>query len=1040
MKPFKTPHRLIARLTAFTVLLPALVSAADPGEIPTICYNQVDNGNLIVVAHVRAGFANAVLETRNDVGAGPWTAHVSGVLGGNEGMVFFYAPDPGQDGVYRIRVGNEATPPAATYSGAEHFSLVEGYATCDFEEFERNGHLLNRLAYGPNSHELDRLDSLGLDQWLQEQLNPASIDESDNDALNSRMAALFEQYQPGEDSALVIEGAPIRYFKGLNEPPSDWMNPGFDDAGWLSGTTGIGYGDDDDATVLDDMRYSYTTVYLRHTFGLDDLSGIDQLELRVDFDDGFVAYLNGVEVVRENAPDTVTYLSTANGNHEAGAAESFDITPHKALLQTGDNVLAVVGLNVSLSSSDFSMIPEVYARTLLPVPAVARIRGIDELQELVHVRGIYSRRQLQAVLGEFWENHFTTDYDKVEEYFEDLANSDGSGAMPVSQARAEAAHVEYTEHEFFYENALGNFGDLLLYSATSPAQLIYLDSVLNMKDQPNENYAREILELFAFGVDNGYTQTDIEQLAKCFTGWTVRKVNMDQMPAFPASAREPLTEPGVQVSDTELLAPGTGWKFFKGTAEPAPDGVGTPTLAWAQPAYNDSSWLAGGTPMGYGDIGYGSNAQYFETVLSDMRRTDSQDGYVSVYLRRAFTIDDPASIENLVLSVKVDDGFSAYLNGVEVGRTDNLDFTSVPRFDQTASGNASEPAEDIAISLANFQDLLLPAPQQNVLALQVHNVSRTSSDLGIAPRIVSRTVLPGSIENGDPNGVWVFRFNPEEHNTDPKFLFSGTPHALTIPGDRTGVEGVNDAIDVIDFMVGHPSTAEFISIKLVNRFVSDEITLSTYHSRTAPAPLLALVDNAIAAWNSTTPKGDIATVMGAIIDPVARVNFFWGDEAFKAKIKSPVEFINSTVRAIDADVETSFLPGVNDSIGMHLFTRDEPNGWSELGGDWMDTGSLLQRIDFARQVASNVLPRYQWDAQAMLDDAGVSTAGEIVEFFNQRLFQGGLSAAHKTVLINFATTNSAGQSTPLIPGNNDYLPRVRELVGLILSLPHWQYQ
>lgn len=295
MKPFTTPHRLIARLLATAVLLPTLASTADPGEIPTICYNRVENGNLIVVAHVRAGFANAVLETRSDIGAGPWTAHVSGALDGNEGMVFFYAPDPGQDGIYRIRVGNEATLPSAAYSGAQHFTLVEGYATCDFEEFERNGHLLNRLAYGPGSYDLERLATLGLDQWLQEQLNPTSIDESDNDALNSRMAALFEQYQPGEDSALVVEGAPIRFFKGLSEPPADWMNPGFNDAGWLSGTTGIGYGDDDDATVLDDMRNAYTTVYLRHTFALDDLSDIDQLELRVDYDDGFVAYLNGVE-------------------------------------------------------------------------------------------------------------------------------------------------------------------------------------------------------------------------------------------------------------------------------------------------------------------------------------------------------------------------------------------------------------------------------------------------------------------------------------------------------------------------------------------------------------------------------------------------------------------------------------------------------------------------------------------------------------------------------------------------------------------------
>src|SRR5690606_13420392 len=158
-------------------------------------------------------------------------------------------------------------------------------------------------------------------------------------------------------------------------------------------------------------------------------------------------------------------------------------------------------------------------------------------QELIHIRGIYSERQLQAILAEFWENHFTTDYDNAAEYFEEeLRNSDARPAMAEDQAAAEAAQAEYPGYQFGHDNALGNFGDLLLYSATSPAQLIYLDNVLNVKDAPNENYAREILELFAFGVDNRYTQQDIEELARCFTGWGIRKVAYDQAQPFPASA------------------------------------------------------------------------------------------------------------------------------------------------------------------------------------------------------------------------------------------------------------------------------------------------------------------------------------------------------------------------------------------------------------------------------------------------------------------------------------------------------------------------
>ena len=122
-----------------------------------------------------------------------------------------------------------------------------------------------------------------------------------------------------------------------------------------------------------------------------------------------------------------------------------------------------------------------------------------------------SRKQLQTVLAEFWENHFTTDYDKVAEYLDDLINSDASDAMSTAQARAEAAQLEYLEYQFLYDNALGNFGDLLLFSATSPTMMIYLDNVLNVRSDANENYAREILELHTHGVDHAYKQEDIGQ-------------------------------------------------------------------------------------------------------------------------------------------------------------------------------------------------------------------------------------------------------------------------------------------------------------------------------------------------------------------------------------------------------------------------------------------------------------------------------------------------------------------------------------------------
>src|SRR6185295_19901213 len=119
----------------------------------------------------------------------------------------------------------------------------------------------------------------------------------------------------------------------------------------------------------------------------------------------------------------------------------------------------------------------------------------------------------------FWEGHFNTNYWTVFNW--------------SSSGEARATWLETRENELFRKLALGSFESLLRASATSPAMLITLDNVSNVAGNPNENYARELVELFTLGVDNGYTQHDIEELARCFTGWGVCEVQ-------PADADDPL--------------------------------------------------------------------------------------------------------------------------------------------------------------------------------------------------------------------------------------------------------------------------------------------------------------------------------------------------------------------------------------------------------------------------------------------------------------------------------------------------------------------
>jgi uncharacterized protein (DUF1800 family)/5-hydroxyisourate hydrolase-like protein (transthyretin family) len=114
-------------------------------------------------------------------------------------------------------------------------------------------------------------------------------------------------------------------------------------------------------------------------------------------------------------------------------------------------------------------------------------------------RSTYSSRQLREVMTWFWDNHFNTNYVTHQ-------NSD----------------FEKRETDAFRTHALGNFRALIGESARSPAMLYTLDGLFNMKGRPNENYARELMELHSMGVTGGYTQRDVEEVARAFTGWTVK--------------------------------------------------------------------------------------------------------------------------------------------------------------------------------------------------------------------------------------------------------------------------------------------------------------------------------------------------------------------------------------------------------------------------------------------------------------------------------------------------------------------------------------
>lgn len=165
---------------------------------------------------------------------------------------------------------------------------------------------------------------------------------------------------------IIAAGDLWRYREGTTYPGEGWNDLGFDAQDWLIGGTGIGYGDGDDQTELGNMRYNYYTVYMRYSFILSPGTAVTDMLMAVDYDDGFVAYLNGNEVARRGVPEGQDHETTA-ALHDAvvdgGTVEEIDLTPYVSYAQPGENIFAIEVHNAALDSSDLTMIPEVFIQS-----------------------------------------------------------------------------------------------------------------------------------------------------------------------------------------------------------------------------------------------------------------------------------------------------------------------------------------------------------------------------------------------------------------------------------------------------------------------------------------------------------------------------------------------------------------------------------------------------------------------------------------------------------------------------------------------------
>jgi uncharacterized protein (DUF1800 family) len=141
-----------------------------------------------------------------------------------------------------------------------------------------------------------------------------------------------------------------------------------------------------------------------------------------------------------------------------------------------------------------------------PMMAMVPQQLLQDLNAQKFIRAVHSQRQLQEVLTDFWFNHFNVFWGK----------------------NADRWLTTSYEMDAIRPNVLGKFRDLLMATARHPAMLFYLDNHLSSSIKGiNENYARELMELHTLGVDGGYTQKDVQEVARAFTGWSIDRPQMN---------------------------------------------------------------------------------------------------------------------------------------------------------------------------------------------------------------------------------------------------------------------------------------------------------------------------------------------------------------------------------------------------------------------------------------------------------------------------------------------------------------------------------
>jgi len=416
-------------------------------------------------------------------------------------------------------------------------------------------HALNRLTFGPRPGDVAAVEAMGLNKWFEQQLNPGKIDDSvleaklaEYPAMNLPLAELERKYPgpqmlkamidgqaqlPTDPTARAMVQDQIAFYKIQRQKLAAGADAQKPAAAGAAGQdmSGAAAGDMAGGDMASSAQPSATSAGAAAKKGRKALTpvqaGMDALDSEAP---GMDKPIPASEISGD--PLMAAAAATPGPAFSREDAQKLVSMPpeqrFQAMMALSPNQL--VRLRASLGANPQRLNDGMTAEQkemIIALPGSVRMIALESMESRL-MRDIYSARQLEAVMTDFWLNHFN---------------------VYVRKNQNEPYLIPQYERETIRPRALGNFEDLLVATAESPAMLVYLDNFRSVGPESmaasrikraqqmnpngkliqqasaglNENYGRELMELHTLGVNGGYTQADVTQVAKVFTGWGIDK-------------------------------------------------------------------------------------------------------------------------------------------------------------------------------------------------------------------------------------------------------------------------------------------------------------------------------------------------------------------------------------------------------------------------------------------------------------------------------------------------------------------------------------